>query len=108
TAAKATMQEIAARLAKGGDLLADIDNLPDDERIEQEQKIAEISTRHYERQSELWKETVEQKTITLESILAAIKFELPPEFWFVPERIGLAVPVGKQAAKKETWFVGDY
>lgn len=108
TEARQTLQDIAARLARGGDILADIDNLSDDERLEQERIIGEVSTRYYRRQSELWQETIAQETITLESILAAIKFELPPEFWFVAEEIGLAVPIGKQAKTKENWFVGDY
>jgi len=106
--AKQTMQDIAARLARGGDLLANIDNLPETERLEQERIIGEISTRTYRRESELWQETVIQESITLESILAAVKFELPPELWFIPEQVGLAVPVGKQAVTKESWFVGDY
>lgn len=108
TEAKATMQEIAARLARGGNLLANIDNLPDEERIEQQGKISEVTSRLFRERSELWLKEVDKRTITLESILAAIKFELAPEFWAVPELAGLVMPVGKQAKDKKSWFVGDY
>lgn len=106
--ARQNMQEIAARLAKGGDILADIDKLPDDDRIDQQGKISGITSRLFVERSDLWQKEVEKHTITLESIIAAIKFDTPPELWFVPEKPALATPVGKQAVDRKTWFVGDY
>lgn len=108
TKAREAMLEISARLARGGDILAAIDELPDDERIEQERKIAEVASRATKRQGDYFEAVVHDNYQTLESILAAVKFETTPELWFVPERLELAAPVGKQAADKASWFVGDY
>lgn len=106
--AKELMQQIAARLAKGGDILADIDNLPDAERLEQELKIAEVSTRIMRRKNALWLQELQEHVITLESIKAAIKFEPSPSIFIVADRPALVTPVGKQAKDKKSWFVGDY
>lgn len=102
------MQEIAARLAKGGDILAEIDKLPDIERVEQEYLIAGLSSRITRKRGSIFEAVVDENYQTLESILAAVKFDTPPELWFVPEKSALATPIGKQAANRKTWFVGDY
>ena len=108
TEARQSMQEIAGRLARGGDILADIDSLPNAERIKQELIIAEVTSRVRREQGDYFETVFQANYQTLQSILAAVEFDTPPELWFVPEKTALATPIGKQAADRKTWFVGDY
>jgi len=106
--AKNTLRAIAGKLAKGGDILVDIDKLSLSERLEQEGKIAEVSSRVLRQRSDEWFNEAGKHSRTLESIERAVKFKLPAELWFVPEKAGLTAPIGKQAKAKTGWFVGDY
>jgi len=102
------LQDLGHLIALPGDLLSGVDRLADWKRVEQENKIGEVSNRAARRQDTDWADVVEDKKITLEAVRKALEYKAPPPFWFVPEVPGIMYPVGKPPEPGKTWFVGDY
>ena len=106
--AKNNMARLVNRLKKPGDYLTEIDKLPDAERESQEIKIAEVSTRVYKREVEVWSKTVAPAVKELALIAKALEVELPKPSWDVPEEgKPKRMSIG-EIEPEHTWFVGDY
>lgn len=105
--AKRDLEIVEARLARGGDILAAIDELSELERLEQEYKIAEVSTRVLRRGHNYWIRELEKHDMPLEDIRAAVELALEKELSIKAAHTILTVPVGKEAKSKKTWFVEE-
>jgi len=91
-----------------GDLLSNIDHLPELERLRQEAQIGEISSRSTNREMDKINEKVSGVYTGISEIFEASVLILPPVPYHVPEIQGLAYPIGKIPIVKNTWFVGDF
>jgi len=100
--------ELAERLKKPADYLLEIDYMPEDERLDQERKIADISTREYHRDVDAFTPLSEPASAELEQIREALKIALPMPMSFPEEMEGPQRPQGVKAEPRKTWFVGDY
>jgi len=91
-----------------GDLLSNIDHLPELERLRQEAQIGEISTRSTNREMGKINEEISDAYKGLSEIFAASVLIVPPAPYHVPEIKGLYYPIGAIPAGKKSWFVGDF
>lgn len=105
---KDKLNEMFADLRYPGDYLGTVDDLPDQQRLIQEEKIAEVSRRASDREVTDWTKHTESKTLTLESVLRAIEFMPPPSKLPYVKLDMITVRPGGQIADHSTWFVGDY
>lgn len=103
-----SLRSLIERIAFGGDLLAEIDKLPETERIRQERIIGEIATRETRRQTAAWTSEVEKHYVPLQLIIDAMAYGEPSPKFMQLETAGLRLPIGKQTKRQGTWFVGDY
>jgi len=91
-----------------GDLLSNIDHLPELERLRQEAQIGEISTRSTNREIKKINEKIKDTYKGIHEIFEASVLSLPPVPYHVPEIHTLAYPIGKIPVGKKSWFVGDF
>jgi hypothetical protein len=105
---RSRLQELVGVISRGGDLLGRIDLLPDAEKTQQENKISDIASRALQRDFQTVKSYTKQEYQELSSILKVVELPTMPEAWQIEESRGLFMPIGKQAATRVTWFVGDY
>lgn len=102
------IDDVVERLAKPGDYLLEIDSLLEADRLDQEGKIAEISTRRFRTDvDELAKEAV-PISMQLTKLKALLEEKRIPPIWKVAEMEKPFRPAGVKAARRATWFVGDY
>jgi len=105
---RADASRLADRIAHPGDMLAEINNLPDYVRKDQLSKVDSlISTKLHEDNAAIYAD-VNANLETFDKVLQAMKAPLPaPEFMNIeaPERAALT---GIIAEPRETWFVGNY
>lgn len=91
-----------------GDLMSNIDKLPELERLRQEMLVSEISNREAVREGKVLENKVSATYEGLKSIFEAVK-EIPPKPpYYVKEIPGPVFPPGKLPRKQMTWFVGDF
>lgn len=96
------------RLKKPGDYLLEIDAFSDEDRLDQEGKIADLSRRQHRRDVKDFSVLGETTTYELDKLKRALKIALPIPIGF-PEEIEAPVrPAGVKAKPRKTWNVGDY
>jgi methyl-accepting chemotaxis protein len=103
-----TLGGITNSILNPGDLLGNIDNLSDLEKIRQEGKIAEIANRAPVRASESVNESIAESHKGIKEIFdASIKIrEKPP--YHIPEIKQLVYEISITPPLHLTWFVGDF
>jgi hypothetical protein len=105
---KGKLETLAKRLVKPANYLKEIDTLPDDQRIEQEQAIGEIATRSLFRYVPGQKSNLDDIKAVLDGIETVVEMEIKPPSWEVTqgeiEKIEDTIPV----EGRNTPFVGDY
>lgn len=99
---------IVRRLKKPGDYLMEIDKMGPWDRLDQERKVADISTREYRRDVAEFTVKTESVSAELEKIREALKHVSLMPLEFPGEIEKPSRPAGVKAEPKETWFVGDY
>lgn len=102
------LHDIVQQILNPGDLLSNIDQLPELERRRQEDKIGEISQRGTRREIEQVNKSIDDAYKGMEKIFEAIteRRELPE--YHVPEYEGPVTPAGIAPIPRKTWFVGDF
>jgi len=96
------------RLKKPGDYLSEIDRLEPWERVSQERKIGDISTRQYTRDVSELVEKGKPVSAELAKIREALKLVTLVPLGF-PEEIEAPIRSSKvKATPRKTWFIGDY
>lgn len=105
---KSDMQSLASRIAKPGDLLAEIDALPDYVRKDQEDKISEVSTRTLKRTNEADIAVNESRLREFDKVYDAMVAHTPSPEFLTLESPARAALTGIVAEPRETWLVGDY
>lgn len=101
-------EALAAQLMLPGDLLENIDSLPDSEKAEQEIKIDDITSRFYEKQTDEITTSDSAIISELESVRLLYLAAVPiPEFSNV-ETSGRPGIIYTPAEKVIGWFVGDF
>lgn len=101
-------QELADRIAHPGDLLAEIDSLPDYVRKDQEIKIGDIASRKLGSDNAAAWESERVDLRQFDKIYAALTAPVPaPEFMEL-EVPGRGAVTGIIEEPRETWIVGDY
>jgi hypothetical protein len=102
------MGSLVDRLKKPGDYLGEIDRLSYEERLEQEDRVSEISTRPYRRQIEVGEVRAQTEFEEFLKMLEALKVEITPPPYHVEEAPGPIRPALAPAVPRNTWFVGDF
>jgi hypothetical protein len=101
-------QELADRIAHPGDLLAEIDSLPDYIRKDQETKIGDIASRKLGSDNAAAWESERVDLRAFDKIYAALTAPIPaPEFMEL-EVPGRGAVAGIIEEPRETWIIGDY
>lgn len=102
------LRDLTRSILNPGDLLGNVDNLSDLERIRQEGKIAEIANRAPVRSVKEVNLRIDKAHKGLKEIYEAITEvrEKPP--YHVPEAKGLVYAPGAVPALYKSWFVGDF
>jgi len=99
---------LADRLKKPADYLLEIDTFTDEERLNQETKLDDLSSRYYKRQLTASSEAIEPISAELGKIRAILTRPLEIAFMGVEEITApVPIPIGEIDPSK-TWFVGDY
>ena len=99
---------LAAQLMRPGDILTKIDSLGLDEKIDQELKIDDITSRIYEKETDQITESDGELLKHLLSIQELYSLDTPvPEFTTL-ERIERPGIVWDKVEEVKSWFVGDY
>lgn len=101
-------EDVIKRLLHPGDLIAGIDGLSEDERIDQENKIGDVAGRSFNREMQPISNYIGEQNSEMRRITAALKVELPPPVWFKGELQGTIDKRPVQIASGENWFKGDY
>jgi len=101
-------EDVIARLLHPGDLIAGIDDLSEDERIDQENKIGDVAGRSFNREMQPVSNYIGEQNSEMRLITAALKVELPPPAWFKGELQGTIHKFPVQVASGENWYKGDY
>ena len=106
--AKENISGIVNRLLKPADYLHEIDDMTEDERLDQERKIGEISTRQSRRDGA--KITAQSDTgwQMLLKIREALGLPVEKVAWHIPEIVSPGRPAMAFVKAGKTWFVGDY
>jgi len=91
-----------------GDLLSNIDHLPELERLRQEAQIGEISSRSENREMGKINAEISDKYKGIKEIFAASTLITLAPPYDVPEIKGLRYPIGKIPPLYKSWFVGDF
>lgn len=99
---------IINRILRPGDYLLEIDSMTHVERIDQENKISEISTRPYRRSVEELDIHTQEIRSELDSIVDLIELDIPLPAWHVPEKAEPVELPQSEIGKEKTWYVGDY
>lgn len=105
---KKDLDSIVKRLARPGDYISEIDLMSPADRYDQENKIAEISTRPLTRITDGLEREARPKEMRLKKLLDLLKLERPRPTWMVEEITAPARPALVPAKPRETWFVGEY
>lgn len=105
---KARVTNVVERIKKPGDYLSEIDLMDRIERLRQEDKVAEISSRRNKREVEEIYEITEEEQRKLGKISDALDKEIEPTPYGVPEVEGPARVGLGEIEPSLTWFVGDY
>ncbi|GAI72399.1 unnamed protein product, partial [marine sediment metagenome] len=108
TALRGDTRDVVDRLKKPADYLLEIDNLSDEDRLDQEIKIDDISSRYYKGQIIPSSEGMEPISAELRKIRDILTRPLELAFMGVEEVVApVPIPIGEIDPSK-TWFVGDY
>lgn len=102
------LSSLTQSILNPGDLLGNIDNLAELERIRQEGKIAEIAGRAPRRAHTSINKMVESTHQGLKKIYAALIEERVEPPYHVPEVRGLRYAVGVIPEIHKSWFIGDF
>lgn len=108
TQLSSNIHDIVYRINRPGDLLLQVDKLPETEKLEQERIIAEVSTREYRR--EVLEISKQSRPVYehLGRIRKALTEKLSPVKWAVTEAEAPVYPPMGTIEPRKTWFVGDY
>lgn len=91
-----------------GELLSNINRLPDIQRLEQEGQITEIATRAYSTESKDRNKVVDEANKELVLIAEALKTERKPPEFLTLEYEGAPAPISIADGLFVSWQVGDY
>lgn len=100
--------DISGLLSNPGEVLANINALPEIERLRQEDMITEISNRAYRTESRERNEVVDEANKELVLIADALEKERKPPSFLRLEYEGKPRPVGIADGAFVSWQVGDY
>ena len=100
--------ELVDRLKKPSDYLLEIDNMSEEDRLDQEMKLSELSNREFYREVDAFVPVSEPASAELERIREALKVAVPIQIGFPEEVEGPERPKGVKAEVRKTWFIGDY
>jgi len=101
-------EALANRLKKPADYLLEIDTFTDEDRLDQETKFDDLSSRYYKRQLIVRSEALEPFSAELGKIREAMTRPLEIAFMGVEEVTApVPIPIGEIDPSK-TWFVGEY
>jgi len=105
---KTRADELIERLKKPADYLLEIDSLSDEDRLDQEIKIDDLSSRYYKRELTVRSEAMEPISAELGKIRDILTRPLELAFMGVEEVTApMPIPIGEIDPSK-TWFVGDF
>lgn len=105
---RADLNDVVERLANPGDYLLEIDSLLDADRLDQEGKIAEISTRRFRTDVDALAEKAVPISMQLKQLKELLAVKRPPPIWKVEEMEKPFRPAGVKAKERRTWFIGEY
>jgi len=104
----ASLSNIAAQILNPGDMMAKIDNLPEIEKLRQENIIADVSNRTGLREIKNINENIATEQSEISLIFDAIKAPRKPVEYHIPEINRPFRPAAKKPIARRTWFIGEF
>lgn len=102
------IRENTEKMIKPGNLLTSVDHLSDLERLDQEYKIAEVSSRAENREAIEINEDVDLEALRIQEEWGKITTSLPLPPYTVKEAEGLIIQRGEEPRAGQSWYVGDF
>lgn len=106
--AKKKADDLVKRLKNPGKYVKEIDALPDTDRIEAENYLAELTTRTVTREAGYIAEEFNPIKEGLQQLAGMLGKTFPKPEYEIPEIATPVRPAGVPAEFRKTWFVGDY
>ena len=100
--------ELVDRLKKPSDYLLEIDNMSEEDRLDQEMKLSELSNREFYREVDAFVPVSDSTSAELKRIRDALRVSVPMPIGFPEEVEGPQRIKGEKATPRKSWFVGDY
>jgi hypothetical protein len=104
----ASILSILKRIKYPGNYLTEIDALSADEKLDQEEKVSNVSGRILGYDTKDFKDQSQKARDRLSESRDRLKKKLPPPPWEIGEEKLPKRMAGEKASLRDTWFVGEY